>query len=104
MGEAYHHYIKLISTNGNSFQVMQSSQLISYQEDNTPEAKFIIDLSPIALSYEKKSVKWYDYITSLMAIIGGTFTVVGFLESGIGILSRERNKRSRGIKRSHHVY
>lgn len=102
--EAYHHYIKLISTNGNSFQVLQSSQLISYQEDNTPEAKFIIDLSPIALSYEKKSVKWYDYITSLMAIIGGTFTVVGFLESGIGILSRERKKRSRGIKRSHHVY
>ena len=102
--EAYHHYIKLISTNGNSFQVLQSSQLTSYHQDSTPEAKFIIDLSPIALNYERKSVKWYDYITSLMAIIGGTFTVVGFLESGIGILRRKAKKNSGRKKSSRQVY
>lgn len=92
--EAYHHYIKLISTNENSFQVLQSSQLTSYHRDSTPEAKFIIDLSPIAVSYERTSKKWYDYITSLMAIIGGSFTVIGFLEGGIRILARKRTKLS----------
>lgn len=92
--EAYHHYIKLISTNGNSFQVLQSSQLTLYQRDSTPEAKFVIDLSPIAVSYDRISRKWYDYITSLMAIIGGTFTVVGFFEGGIRILTRKRMKFS----------
>lgn len=92
--EAYHHYIKLISTNGNSFQVLQSSQLASYQTDRTPEAKFIIDLSPIAVNYERASKKWYDYVTSLMAIIGGTFTIVGFFEGGIRIVTRKRTKLS----------
>ena len=92
--EAYHHYIKLISTNGNSFQVLQSSQLSTYPRDSTPEAKFIIDLSPIAMNYETRSRKWYDYITSLMAIIGGTFTVVGFFEGGIRVLSRKRKTLS----------
>jgi hypothetical protein len=81
--EAFHHYIKLISTNGDSFQVLQSSQLASYDKDVTPEAKFLIDLSPIAVRYKRVSRHWYDYITSLMAIVGGTFTVVGFFESGI---------------------
>ncbi|VEU35322.1 unnamed protein product [Pseudo-nitzschia multistriata] len=96
--ESYHHYIKLISTNGNKFQVLQSSQLASYPHDDTPEAKFILDLSPIAVSYEKISRKWYDYITSLMAIIGGTFTVVGFLDSGIRVATRKRIKLSHNNK------
>lgn len=96
--EAYHHYIKLISTNGDSFQVLQNSQLATYSRDNTPEAKFVLDLSPIAVTYERTSKKWYDYITSLMAIVGGTFTVVGFLESGIRVATRKRMK----ISHKHH--
>jgi len=101
--ESYHHYIKLISTNENSFQILQSSQLASYQRDNTPEAKFILDLSPIAVKYERASRKWYDYVTSLMAIIGGTFTVVGFLESSIRVATRKRAKISHSNK-SRNVY
>lgn len=96
--EAYHHYIKLVSINDNAFQVLQSSQLASYQHDSTPEAKFIIDLSPIAVNYEKSSKRWYDYVTSLMAIIGGTFTVVGFLEGGIRAISRKRTTISHGSR------
>eukprot|EP00531_Pseudo-nitzschia_arenysensis_P001896 CAMPEP_0116147214 /NCGR_PEP_ID=MMETSP0329-20121206/17629_1 /TAXON_ID=697910 /ORGANISM="Pseudo-nitzschia arenysensis, Strain B593" /LENGTH=518 /DNA_ID=CAMNT_0003643115 /DNA_START=64 /DNA_END=1620 /DNA_ORIENTATION=+ len=96
--EAYHHYIKLVSTNGNSFQVLQSSQLASYHRDLTPEAKFNIDLSPIAVDYDFKSKRWYDYITSLMAIVGGTFTVVGFFEGGVRVLAKRRMKISHGNK------
>lgn len=47
------------------------------------EAKFIYDLSPIAVSYVSASRHWYDYMTSIMAIIGGVFTVFGMMESGI---------------------
>lgn len=81
--EAYHHYIKLITTNDRFFQVLQSTQLAVYEKDEIPEAKFIIDLSPIAVRYRRESRHWYDYITSVMAIVGGTFTVVGFVEAGI---------------------
>jgi thiol-disulfide isomerase/thioredoxin len=102
--EAYHHYIKLISTNGDSFQVLQSSQLASYQQDVTPEAKFIIDLSPIAVRYERSSRHWYDYVTSLMAIIGGTFTVVGMFESGARAVAETRRKISYRRGANKHVY
>lgn len=93
--EAYHHYIKLVTTNDRFFQVLQSTQLAVYEKDEIPEAKFIIDLSPIAVKYRKDSRHWYDYITSLMAIVGGTFTVVGFLEAGVRRVSKRVSKFQR---------
>ena len=91
--EAYHHYLKVISTNvdglrvGNRdlrvYQIVENSQLAYYRNDIVPEAKFIFDLSPIAVSYRQTSRTWYDYMTSLMAIVGGIFTVVGMMESSI---------------------
>jgi thiol-disulfide isomerase/thioredoxin len=93
--EAYHHYIKLVTTNDRFFQVLQSTQLASYEKDEVPEAKFIIDLSPIAVRYRKDSRHWYDYITSLMAIVGGTFTVVGFVEAGVRQASKRVSKMQR---------
>ena len=91
--QAYHHYLKLVTTNGNAYQVLCNSQLAIYPEEDVPEAKFIIDLSPIAIRYHSVSRHWYDYITSLMAIIGGTFTVVGIFESGVRQASRRMEQR-----------
>ena len=56
------------------------------------EAKFTYDLSPIAVSYSKKYRAWYDYFTSVMAIVGGTFTVVGMMESGIHSVSSKKRR------------
>lgn len=92
--EAYHHYLKVVTTNVDgmvtnqrrglkAYQILGSSQLTYYQNDIVPEAKFIYDLSPISVAYKKTSRRWYDYLTSMMAIIGGTFTVFGMCESGI---------------------
>jgi hypothetical protein len=91
--EAYHHYLKIVSTNveglqvGNRdlrvYQIVENSQLAYYQKEIVPEAKFIFDLSPISVSYRQKSRTWYEYLTSVMAIIGGIFTVVGMLEASI---------------------
>jgi len=113
--EAHHHYLKVITTEfdpesgtqkkydkkkgfykpldkNRAYQILQSSQLSLYRADIVPEAKFTYDLSPIAVSYEKTSRAWYDYFTSLMAIIGGTFTVVGMLESGIHTISSKKRR------------
>jgi hypothetical protein len=102
--EAYHHYLKVITTDVEglstgrgrklkAYQLIQSSQLAMYRNDVVPEAKFIYDLSPIAVSYKKKGRHWYDYLTSLMAIIGGTFTVVGMMESGIHAAVSQTRRR-----------
>lgn len=99
--EAYHHYLKVITTNVDglkfgkkdlkAYQILENSQLSYYRSDIAPEAKFILDLSPISVSYRTSSRHWYDYLTSVMAIIGGTFTVVGMLESSIhAVVARKK--------------
>lgn len=85
--QAHHHYLKLVSTNLESYQVVASSQLAYYTESAVPEAKFQLDLSPIQVTYRYKYRTWYEYVTSLLAILGGTFTVVGMLDSAIRILT-----------------
>lgn len=108
--EAHHHYLKVVTTefdnpsvsdryrkrNPNfgrrAYQILQSSQLSYYRNDIVPEAKFTYDLSPIAVSYRTSSRRWYDYLTSLMAIIGGMFTVVGMLESGVNTVAGKRRR------------
>ena len=90
---AYHHYLKLVPTNVHTYQVMQSSQLALYQPDKVPEAKFVVDLSPISISYRRADRHWYDYVVSVLAIVGGTFTIVGMFESALRATTR-KNKRS----------
>jgi thiol-disulfide isomerase/thioredoxin len=79
--EAYHHYIKLVATNVLSYRVVPSTQLAKYRTDAVPEAKFVLDLSPISVTYRAKTRRWYDYVTSIMAIVGGVFTVTGMIEA-----------------------
>merc|ERR1712238_551151 len=70
-------------TNTNLYQILPNTQLSYYKKDIVPEAKFVYDLSPISVNYRKESRQWYQYITSLFAIIGGVFTMVGMIESTI---------------------
>jgi len=109
--QAFHHHLKVIhhsfSSKNNKarstayyhasdiarvYQVLPQSQLSEYHYDEVPEAKFVYDLSPVAINHKQKSRKWYEYLTSIMAIVGGTFTVVGMLESSIkAVTSKKRN-------------
>jgi len=102
--QAYHHYLKVVTTDIEglksykgrqlkAYQIIYSSQRALYGYDKIPEAKFIYDLAPIAVNYKKEQRQWYDYLTSLMAIIGGTFTLVGMTESGINAALAKRRRR-----------
>ncbi len=106
--EAFHHYLKVVTTEFDdpylkksrqklkkpirAYQILSSSQLSLYRDDIVPEAKFAYDPSPIAVYHRRTYDKhWYDYITSLMAIIGGTFTVIGMIENTIhAAMSKKR--------------
>lgn len=106
--EAYHHYLKVVTTDVGSagsrrslktpeqrraYRILQSSQLSFYHTDQVPEAKFSYDLSPIAVSYRMSSRRWYDYVTSIMAIVGGVFTVFGMLEGMISAVTTRGGRR-----------
>eukprot|EP00586_Coscinodiscus_wailesii_P021684 CAMPEP_0172519394 /NCGR_PEP_ID=MMETSP1066-20121228/291388_1 /TAXON_ID=671091 /ORGANISM="Coscinodiscus wailesii, Strain CCMP2513" /LENGTH=520 /DNA_ID=CAMNT_0013301969 /DNA_START=854 /DNA_END=2417 /DNA_ORIENTATION=+ len=75
---------------GVAYQILAQSQLSSYHEDAVPEAKFIYDLSPVAVTFKRRSKRWYDYLTSIMAIIGGAFTLFGMLESSIQVVTTKK--------------
>jgi len=106
--EAFHHYMKVVTTQFDdpyapkastaqagtyAYQILSSSQLSYYRNDIVPEAKFSYDPSPIAVHHRLSSKKhWYDYLTSLMAIIGGTFTVIGMLENTINKVVRKKRR------------
>lgn len=87
--KAHHHYIKVVSTHLNLgyrelpmlYQFLAQSQVVSYNEEDVPEARFTYDLSPMSVVVEKTGRKWYDYLTSLCAIIGGTFTTLGLIDA-----------------------
>ena len=86
--QAYHHYIKVVSTHldmaGNTetaYQFLEQSQIVYYDEVNVPEARFSYDLSPMSVVVKREGRKWYDYLTSLCAIIGGTFTTLGLIDA-----------------------
>lgn len=98
--ESYHHYLKVVSTgvptleHTKAYQIIPSSQLAYYRNDMVPEAKFVYDLSPIAVTYRQSSRRWYEYFTSLFAIIGGVFTIVGLVESTIHATVTKARRRS----------
>ncbi|KAL7555353.1 hypothetical protein ACA910_001389 [Epithemia clementina (nom. ined.)] len=93
--QSWHHYLKLVSTNSDRYQVLRSSQVSLYRDDHVPEAKFVLDVSPIAVKWSREYQPWYSYITSLMAILGGTFTVVGMFEYFVTSTSRQIRSATR---------
>jgi hypothetical protein len=53
--------------------------ILQYGEEDVPEARFAYDLSPMSVVISRKGKQWYEFVTSICALIGGTFTVVGLI-------------------------
>lgn len=65
---------------------------MSYAVDDVPEAKFSYEISPMAVIVKRTGRRWYEFGTSLFGILGGTFTVVGLLDSTLHRLLRPSTK------------
>ena len=85
-------YYVLVKLNLLAYQMVESSQVMNYDELDVPEARFSYDLSPMAVVFEKKGKRWYEFLTSIAALIGGTFTVVGLISSFLGVLLKAGKK------------
>mmetsp|Transcript_18103 Transcript_18103/g.23814 ORF Transcript_18103/g.23814 Transcript_18103/m.23814 type:complete len:461 (-) Transcript_18103:301-1683(-) len=86
--QSYHHFLKVVNTNYEvtkrpvkGYQLLATSQIMHYDVNEIPEARFSYTISPMGVVIKKGSRKWYDFITSICAIIGGTFTVIGVLDA-----------------------
>lgn len=84
---APHHYIKVVHTRFESSSIRSYQQTHQWsvrtlQRKTIPQAKFSYDLSPVEVVIRKGDRRWYDFMTSVLAIVGGAFTVMS-MTSGV---------------------
>jgi len=97
------HYIKVVTTlyefpresDIKAYQLATQNRNADYPEDEIPEAKFSYDLSPISVIVSQRGKPFYSFLTSLFAIIGGTFTVISLLDGVVDTVN-VRLKKSLG--------
>lgn len=92
--ESHDYVMKIVPT---IYEDIRGNQLISYQYTYAyrsyisfshggrvvPAVWFRYDLTPITVKYHEKRPPIYTFITAVCAIIGGTFTVAGIIDSFI---------------------
>lgn len=48
-----------------------------------PAALFTYDISPLVIQVVQANLPLYRFLTSLCAVIGGMFTIIGLIHSGV---------------------
>jgi len=83
--EAPQHYLKVVSTyvhgREKAFYQMTHTQRIRKLKRESkaglaPQARLTWDFSPMSVKVRAQHRPWYEFITSLFAILGGTYTIV----------------------------
>ena len=73
-----------------AYQMVESNQLMKYSVEDVPEARFSYDIAPMSVVIQRKGKRWYEFITSICAIIGGTFTVISLLNGFLGVIFKQK--------------
>lgn len=66
------------------------------RNDGLPHVRFVYDFSPLRVILEQKRMPWYDFMTSLTAILGGTYAVLRFCGGALDniyLVSKSPTKR-----------
>lgn len=95
---SHEHYIKVVSTRYQTGSLRGAREILGYQmstsnhqyksDPNVPEARFSYDLSPTAVVITQAGRRWYEFLTSLCAIVGGTFTIFSLMDGVIHSLQK----------------
>lgn len=96
----HEHYVKVVSTHyrvGKSSLISREDSL-GYQmatsnhryksDPGIPMTKFSFDLSPTAVVIIQGGKRWYEFVTSVCAIIGGIFTVISLFDGAVYSISK----------------
>jgi len=83
-GQAPQHYLKIVSTSMEddkrvAYQVTHSDRISVVTDRKIPQAKFMYDMSPLSVHIRLKQKRWYEFLTSLCALLGGFYTVAKLL-------------------------
>lgn len=89
------HYIKVVTViyefnndqRVQAYQLSTQTRVASFDDLSIPEAKFSYELSPVSVKVTHNGKPFYSFLTSLFAIIGGTFTVLSLLDGAAGLVN-----------------
>mmetsp|Transcript_481 Transcript_481/g.2100 ORF Transcript_481/g.2100 Transcript_481/m.2100 type:complete len:482 (+) Transcript_481:123-1568(+) len=78
--ETWIHDLKVVSTvspkEKTVYQFSHQKRLSAVDPEEIPQARFHFDIEPFSILIKSESKKWYDFGTSLLAIMGGAFVVM----------------------------
>jgi thiol-disulfide isomerase/thioredoxin len=105
--EAFHqapkHFLKVVSaiytprwgSETQFYTIAHQARTSSFKQTDIPQAQFHFDIAPIEIRVSVAERRWYDFITALLAIIGGTYTIMGVL-TGMGNMASKHFKKNIG--------
>jgi len=70
-------------------QISYQSQLAEFKEDEVPAVTFAYEISPLTVQVGKESMPTYEFIVKLMALVGGTYTIIGLTERSIRSIKKK---------------
>ena len=76
--QAYIHDLKVVSTvagTETTYQFQHLARISKLPEAAIPQAQFHYDLEPFSIEVKTDEKRWYDFGTSLCAVLGGAFVV-----------------------------
>jgi len=99
--EAYEHHLRVVSTvtpAGVGYQFSHYGRTARQNVTVLPQARFFYDLEPFSIRVQHETKPWYNFITSLLAILGGIFV---FLRLATMVLLAIANLLERSAGRSY---
>lgn len=74
------HDMKVVSTISSRgqviYQFLHQKRLSKLKEDALPQAQFHYDFEPFSIWVTRDQKRWYDFLTSLLALLGGAFVMM----------------------------
>jgi len=84
--ETWIHDFKVVSTvsrrGQTAYQFHHQKRLSRLPEEEIPQAQFHFDIEPFSIFLQREDKRWYEFLTSLMAILGGSFVVMRLVSRG----------------------
>lgn len=96
----HEHYLKVVSTDyrpiaGKTYQTYEyATNTNQYKEpDKTPTVRIHYDLSPLRVVSKEVRKSFFEWFTSMCAIVGGVYTFSSLVENTVNTVSKVVNKK-----------
>ena len=83
-----------------TFQYAVNTHTIEEDEQELPSVRFVWDMDPIGVEIKLENKSAYEFITSLLAIIGGVFTVFGIVDGSVYSITKRLCKKKKETRSS----